>query len=163
MTTAKSGVAPAKAKSKKLTKKIASSAPVDQPNDPVLKKRVPMHAQIEQALPKEARDTNFSYRWCADYGKGKMQRYVAAGWEHVKDAHGKQITKPSGETLYLMKLPKEYRQEDNLAKRKKIIDTSKKFEESHGANANPDDSSQRADDNDNVPEYLAKGQNASSS
>ena len=116
----------------------AEAAVTDEVTDPVARrkgfKRTPMHLGSQQSIPKEARDPNYSYRYCADYGKGKIERYLQAGWEYVLDDAGNKITKPSGETLYLMRIPKEWHEEDKLAKKNKIIETNKKFKADHAPN-----------------------------
>lgn len=148
-----------KPKKKSSAKKTPTPKPKAEPTgeaaDPIAKrkdfKRTPMHLGSQQSIPKEARDPDYSYRYCADYGKGKIERYLAAGWEYVLDSDGNKIIKPSGETLYLMRIPKAWHEEDKLAKQNKIIETNKKFKADHAESTDAD--------SDDVPEYMAKGQN----
>jgi hypothetical protein len=110
--------------------------------------RVPMHSTKSQKI--EGLDTaNFHYRWCCDYDQGKLGQYLGAGWEFALDEKGNQRKRPGGNPLVLMKLPLEFYEEDKLVKRGKIIDTTEKFKEQHAPDYDED-----------VPEYLAKGQNA---
>ena len=76
------------------------------------RQRVPMHGDANQQIPNEAKDPAFHFRWCADYGKGKIERYKGALWEFVTDKAGDRIKRPGGEPVYLMKLPKERWEED---------------------------------------------------
>ncbi len=110
--------------------------------------RVPMHGDANQQIPTEAKDPNFHFRWCADYGKGKIERYKGALWEFVTDKSGDRIKRPGGEPLYLMKLPVELREEDMLAKRGKIMDINKQLKQDSGPNKDGP-----------LPEYLVEGQN----
>ena len=114
---------------------------------PKPRQRVPMHGDANQQIPSEAKDPNFHFRWCADYGKGKIERYKGALWEFVTDKAGDRIKRPGGEPLYLMKLPKELWEEDQLAKRGKIMDINKQLKQDNAPKQGA------------VPEYLAEGQN----
>jgi hypothetical protein len=112
------------------------------------RERVPMHSAKLQNI--DGLDTaNFHYRWCCDYDQGKIGQYLAAGWEFALDDKGNQRKRPGGQPLVLMRLPQEFFEEDMLVKRGKIIDTTQKFKEQH-----------KPDYDEDVPEYLAKGQNA---
>jgi hypothetical protein len=106
-------------------------------------KRIPVHSQGETLIDQ---DLNFYYRWCADYDKGKIAKYIAAGYEYVLDEKGEKQTKPGKYPLYLMRLPMKFREEDLLAKKNKIItinkDVQKKMSPQGGA----------------VPDYIPKGQ-----
>ena len=135
----KSGVAPAQAASPK-PKATKAIAPEDkQANEPTIEakagnpkprqERVLMHGESNN-VPEEAKDPNFHFRWCADYDKGKIQSYQGAWWEFVL-RDGEKIKRPDGEPLYLMKLPKEIREQDLLAKRGKIVDINKQLQKEH--------------------------------
>ncbi len=91
--------------------------------------RVMMHGESNN-IPEEAKDPNFHFRWCADYDKGKIQSYQGAWWEFVL-RDGEKIKRPGGEPLFLMKLPKEIREQDLLAKRGKIVDINKQLQKEH--------------------------------
>ena len=113
-------------------------------------KRVPMHASALAHIPKGITDRkNFHYRWCADYDKGKIERYITAGYEYVKDPDtGERITRAGGDKLWLMRLPKELWESDQLAKRDRQIQISRQ---------SLNKQAQLADGA--VPEYLPKEQN----
>lgn len=128
--------------------KAAKSSPTPSKVAPNKKARVPMHTQVTQSIPKEAQDPKYEFRYCADYNKGKIERYLAAGWEFVTDGTGAKIRRPGGETLHLMKIPKEFAEEDRLAKKGKIIDTNAKFKADH-----------QPDTEGDAPEYLVEKQN----
>lgn len=85
-------------------------------------KRVPMHASSIAHVPKGVTDTdNFHYRWCADYGKGKIERYSQAAYEFVTDDEGDKIKRPGGDELWLMRIPKNLWDEDQEVKRGRQI------------------------------------------
>jgi len=89
-------------------------------------KRIPMHASSTAHIPKGVIDTNkFHYRECADYGKGKIERYLQAGYEFVLDEQGEKYRRPGGEPLWLMRIPKELWDDDQLAKRQRQIQIQK--------------------------------------
>lgn len=125
---------PAKKAAKKSAKKSAKakSSPSPKPKVNVEKvaanrRRVPMHQSSGESVPHEAKDPNFYYRWCSDYGKGKIQRYVDAGYEYVcYEGTKDRISKPGGHKRYLMRLPIELRNQDMLDKQQKVIDTNAK-------------------------------------
>ena len=176
MTEQKSGVAPTKkAVKKKVVKKKAATkqavrkpttddapvskvAPQDVNNSPLEKdpleikhpsRRVGMHGKNGQNIPPEARDPNYYFRWCADYDKGKLQEYQGAWYSFVLDDQGKKIKRPGGQPLYLMKLPKDIREQDLLAKRGKIIDINKTMQKEAAVKKEG-----------NVPEYIPEGQDS---
>ena len=109
------------------------------------KQRVSMHAEANDSVPVEAKDPNFHFRWCADYGKGKIERYKGALWEFVLDSSGDKVKRPGGEPLYLMKLHKELWEQDQAAKRGKIIEVNKQVQQKN------------APKKGEVPEYLPRG------
>lgn len=110
-------------------------------------KRIPVHATKTTNI--EGADPNFYYRWCADYDKGKITRYLAAGYEYVQDDdNGERIVKPGKFPLYLMRLPKKNREEDLLAKKNKIITINKSTQKSNAPSGGV------------VPEYIPKGQDS---
>jgi hypothetical protein len=111
-------------------------------------RRVPMHGAVDDNIPHEARDPNFHFRWCADYDKGKIERYKGALWEFVL-RDGEKIKRPGGEPLYLMKLPIEYREQDLLAKRGKITDINREMQ-----------NNSKVDKKSAVPDYLPDGQDS---
>ena len=149
---AKSGVAPTKSAKPNAGQK-ANAAKADQVKADSAKKkgptpkkpdRIPMYAQVQTAN-KYANDEKFHYRWCADYGKGKHSKYLAAGYEFVKDDEGQNVMRPGGEPLYLMRLPMELYEQDQLAKREKIINMNKDIQQKNAPKGGA------------VPEYIPKG------
>jgi hypothetical protein len=147
--TPKSGIAPSKKTLSK--KKDAPEQHVSHESHPMEEKypsrRVPVHAGSEGNVPPEATDPNFYFRWCADYEEGaKIQKYKGATYEFVL-RDGEKIKRPGGIPLFLMKLPKDLREQDILAKQAKIIDINKKTQQSAAVNTKGA-----------VPEYLPDGQ-----
>ena len=64
----------------------------------------------------------FAYRWFAENNTkgGRVAAAKGAYWEHV-DVDGSNLSRPSGEdTLYLMRLPIEYYEEDQQLKRQRV-------------------------------------------
>lgn len=115
-----------------------------------MNKRVPMHSSSVANIPGGIKldEKNFHYRKCADYGKGKIARYLDAGYEYVLDADGHKVKWPGGDELWLMRIPKDFWEEDQLAKRGRQIQVQtqqlkKQAELATGA----------------VPEYLPPEQN----
>ncbi|TDI83209.1 MAG: hypothetical protein E2O80_00395 [Betaproteobacteria bacterium] len=112
---------------KDITKKTPSPSP--------RKKRVPMNStQGGDTTPIEARDKNFHYRKCADYGKGKIQQYLDAGYEYVcHEGTNDKIVYPGGHKRWLMRIPMDLYLEDQLAKQQKVIDTNAKARAEHAS------------------------------
>ena len=61
----------------------------EQTTSPKPRQRVAMQAGTTLPTPDWAKDPDFKFRWCADYGKGKIERYRLALWESIliKDNH----------------------------------------------------------------------------
>jgi hypothetical protein len=110
------------------------------------KKRTPVHSQGETLIHNQ--DPNFYYRWCADYDKGKLSKYLAAGYEYVKGEDGERQIKPGKYPLYLMRLPMKFREEDLLQKKNKIITINKDLQHKVAPQGGA------------VPDYIPKGQNS---
>ena len=115
---------------------------------PKPRQRVAMQAGTTMPKPDWAKDPNFKFRWCADYGKGKIERYRLALWEFVLDEDGNRRKRPGGEPLYAMKLPIHLWEQDQLAKRGKIMDINKQLKQDNAP-----------DKQGALPEYLVEGQN----
>ncbi len=98
------------------------------------KKRTPVSG-ARDILTVRGIDPNFSYRWVVDQ-PGRVQRFQDGGWE-VVPTHGTEVgqatvdrgsqlgsvvTKASGDgrTLVLMRIPKEWYDEDQVAKAERI-------------------------------------------
>ena len=98
-------------------------------------KRIPMGSASKRGLPPEALKlknfSDLSFRWCADYGKGKVQDYLNAGWQNVVDDNGVNIAKPGREKLLLMYTLKKHQEEDRLANRQRIIETNRKVQKAN--------------------------------
>lgn len=92
-----------------------------------VKKRIPMHASSLAHIPKEVMDTdNYHYRQCADYNKGKIDRYLSAGYEFVLDPDtDEKIVRNGGDKLWLMRIPLALWEEDQEAKRGRQIQIHK--------------------------------------
>ncbi len=113
-------------------------------------KRIPMHSSAMAHIPKGTTDRkNFHYRWCADYDKGKIERYQSAGYEFVNDPDtGERICRAGGDRLWLMRIPIEFWESDQLAKRGRQIQIQKQSLKKQAELADGA-----------VPEYLPKEQN----
>lgn len=107
-------------------------------------KRIPLADQKNITTHPEATDPNYKYRIVADYKSkpGRIDKFKKAGWVHVQsgencgdDAAGKptklgrQVSVPigNGETGYLMKIPKEYYEEDQATKEAKLKEVEMTF------------------------------------
>jgi hypothetical protein len=97
------------------------------PNNGVRKRRVSMSAGKNLDIHGVVLDEeNFYYRWFLDSATrgGRIQQAEGAAYEFVTDHEGRKITRPSGGgTMYLMRLPMEYRLEDLQLKREKVLRT----------------------------------------
>ncbi len=142
-------------------KASAKNANAKKTSKPVVRKakpkRIPMHQSAAQSEPKEvreAKENGFYVRLCADYGKGKLQRYENAGYEYImttdEDGHQRKLSLPGGHTRYYMKLPMDIYLQDQLDKKQKVIDTT----------AEARKQANRIDTNSVVPDYIPKGQNS---
>lgn len=99
--------------------------------------RIPV-SSARDILTVHGKDPNFEYRWVLDDPKrpGRLTRFKDGGWEVVTDADevgqttvdrgkklGSAITRPDGAgTLVLMRISKEWYDEDQAAKASKIDD-----------------------------------------
>ena len=107
-------------------------------------KRVSIADQKNITTHCEANDPNFQYRFVVDYKNkpGRIDKFLKAGYVNVKSGEnagddapmkatkvGRNVTIPSGngETAYLMKIPKEYYEEDQAAKEAKLKEVEKTF------------------------------------
>lgn len=97
--------------------------------------RIPVGA-ARDILTVQGQDPNYAYRWVLDDPKrpGRLQRFRDGGWEVVTDSNeigqntvdrgkklGSAITRPDGgNTLVLMRILKEWYDEDQAAKADKI-------------------------------------------
>ena len=101
-------------------------------------KRIPIH-EARNILTVNTPE-GYVDRWVLDHPKGRIQRFIQAGYRHVSDpelqvgdesidgdrAPGDAVAKPegkSGNMLYLMRISKELYDEDQAAKQR-VIDES---------------------------------------
>ena len=101
------------------------------------KKRIPLGQRNVLTVTKEDKDPNFEYRWVNDRDD-RINMFRDAGWEVDTRREGLQTGDPNvgkdtgragtpvtksvggGKVAYLMKIPKEYYEEDQQAKAAKI-------------------------------------------
>lgn len=105
-------------------------------NKTTRKRRIPVSGQDRNLLTIEKRDPNFQYRW-VNKVEDRIARFLEAGYEPVKmDEIGsvgdRKIDTSSGtssvvergvgggKTAMLMKIPKEFWEEDQAAKQKQV-------------------------------------------
>jgi hypothetical protein len=106
--------------------------------------RISMGNMKKLEIPDGMLEDGFYYRWFQDR-EGRISMAKAAYYEHVVDEQGNNFTRQSGKyTMHLMRLPQEYRDEDNALKRKRVAATLE--EEAHiGANEYAPDEKGRAE------------------
>lgn len=113
-------------------------------------KRVPISGEARNVLTVNEQDPNFVYRWVNDMKGGmRLRKFVAAGYEFVKDPNltigdgldvgalsgiGDAVQREVGEGTisYLMRIPKGYYDEDQLAKIAQITEVEKGIGKSGG-------------------------------
>lgn len=101
------------------------------PKGPSRPKRIPMGAGKNLDIDRRLLDEeNYYYRFIMEKkdSPGRLAQSYQAGYEHVKDHNGNNITRPAGggSVNYLMRLLKEYRMEDLEAKKQKVYNTLSK-------------------------------------
>ncbi len=120
-------------------------------------KRVPING-FRDKLSVEGCDSNYVYRWVLDSNEGgqRIMQFNAAGYEFVTSDQGITVGQGSvyksenvgslirtpggnGDFLFLMRIPKEFHDEDKLAKEKKINDIENGMKRSAGKSAGADD------------------------
>ena len=120
-------------------------------------KRVPING-FRDKLSVEGCDPNYVYRWVLDSNEGgqRIMQCSAASYEFVTSDQGITVGQGSvyksdnvgsiirtpggnGDFLYLMRIPKEFHDEDKLAKDKKINDIENGMKRSTGKSAGADD------------------------
>lgn len=87
--------------------------------------RVPMGRSGTLSVPRHLQEEGYVYFWEVD---NRVQERIAAYWEFVLD-NGERVTTPSkdGFTLHLMKLLKEYDDEDKAYARERISRTEREI------------------------------------
>ena len=105
-----------------ITGGLESGEPRD-PNKGVKRKRIGMGQGANLAIyGAELDHDNYYYRWIEESSTngGRLERAYEAGYEHHTNSAGEKFSRRSGPgLLYLMRLPKEFREEDLAAKRKR--------------------------------------------
>lgn len=120
-------------------------------------KRVPING-FRDKLSVEGCDPNYVYRWVLDSSEGgqRIMQCSAASYEFVTSDQGVTVGQGSvyksdnvgsiirtpggnGDFLYLMRIPKEFHDEDKMAKEKKINDIEDGMKRSTGKSVGADD------------------------
>lgn len=100
------------------------------PNADARPPRVSMHGGLKLSTGSYKLDQeSYAYRWFADNpdNPGRIETAKAAYWEHCSNDQNSNITKPSGaDTLYLMRLERQWWEEDQVLKAKTIQDKIRK-------------------------------------
>lgn len=88
--------------------------------------RIPLVQQFKLDIPEEFRKKGYAYRFIRDEAN-KIEAYVAAWWEPVRDGMSRPIKKASGTGGYLLlyRIKQEYFDEDAETKRKLPINLLK--------------------------------------
>lgn len=82
--------------------------------------RISMNNMKKLGIPDSLMEKGYYYRWFQDRD-GRINQAQAAYYEHVVDEQGNNYSRPSGPySLYLMRLRQEYRDEDNVLKKKRV-------------------------------------------
>jgi len=82
--------------------------------------RISMGNMKKLEVPDGIMEDGFYYRWFQDR-EGRIAQAMAAYYEHVVDEQGNTYTRQSGPyTMRLMRLPQQYRDEDNALKRARV-------------------------------------------
>ncbi|MBE16548.1 MAG: hypothetical protein Unbinned6354contig1000_19 [Prokaryotic dsDNA virus sp.] len=99
--------------------------------------RVPMGSTLK--LLHHGMDPNYHYRWMSA-ADGRLEQAQGAWYEFVLDEAGNKKKRTKGaSTLYLMRLPMEFHQEDQKLKERRIIDTLNKEQVLEDGEYLPDD------------------------
>lgn len=85
--------------------------------------RVSMSNMKKLEVPPGLMEEGYYYRWFQDKD-GRVEQAKSAYYEHVVDEQGNNYCRKSGPyTMYLMRLRQEYRDEDNVLKKKRVAAT----------------------------------------
>ncbi len=85
--------------------------------------RISMNNMKKLDIPDSLMEDGYYYRWFQDKD-GRISQAKAAYYEHVVDEQGTNFTRSSGPyTMHLMRLPQQYRDEDNVLKRARVAAT----------------------------------------
>ena len=89
-------------------------------HEPDRPKRVTMQGALKLTVPPGLIKADYTARWFRDKD-ARITQAQGAYWEYIKDAEGKNLSRPSGPyILYAMQLPNKYAEEDRALKRAKI-------------------------------------------
>ena len=95
--------------------------------------RISMSVMKKLEVPQGLLEDGYYYRWFKD-SDGRLGQAQAAYYEFVTDEQGNRFSRVSGpNTMFLMRLPQQYRDEDNALKRARVAATLEE-EASLGAN-----------------------------
>lgn len=103
-----------------ITQGLQTGDPRD-PNQGKRAKRIPMSAGMNLEVYESGLDDGeFYFHWIAEQPSrgGRLEKAKQAGYEHVTGSDGTPVSRRTGPgIMYLMKLPMEYRLEDEARKR----------------------------------------------
>ena len=115
---------------------LGASAQQESPAQPEGPKRPPrirmnagMNLHVPDELVRQLRADGYVPRFFAESSikGGRVDAAKGAYWEHVTDGSGKNITRRSGiDTMYLMKIEKQWWEEDQKLKKLKVRHTMEK-------------------------------------
>lgn len=85
--------------------------------------RISMSNMKKLDIPQGMMEEGYYYRWFQNKD-GRISQALSAYYEHVVDEQGNNFCRQSGpHTLYLMRLPQQYRDEDNALKKQRVAAT----------------------------------------
>lgn len=85
--------------------------------------RIPMQNSLKLGIPAHLMEKGFYYRWVQGRDT-RVEQAKAAYYEHVTDEQGNNYTRQSGPfTMYAMRLPQKYRDEDLRLKKDRVAAT----------------------------------------
>lgn len=86
--------------------------------------RQSMVAGMKLLYPEHLKDPDYEYRWFAD-NPGRVGQAEGAYWEHVTHKDGSEVVVRGPTDMYLMRIPREYFEEDKKLKEQRIVNTMK--------------------------------------
>ena len=85
--------------------------------------RISMSNMKKLDVPEGMKEDGYYYRWFQERD-GRLAQAKAAYYEPVVDEQGNSFTRPSGPyTMHLMRLPQEFRDDDNRLKKQRVAAT----------------------------------------
>lgn len=85
--------------------------------------RISMSNMKMLEVPPSLLEEGYYYRWFQDKD-GRISQAKAAYYEHVIDEQGNNFSRSKGPySMLLMRLPQQYRDEDNILKKKRVLAT----------------------------------------